>query len=102
MKTYCCTVRFMWNTFWLFVIKKFGKSRNYLFSSHFQREEADRVCFSLFSFPTKIHQKLQVQGHSASITSLTRFTRFSSFNQNMYTQQVGSNTKYIFHLSTYL
>ena len=28
----------MWNILWLFVIKKFGKSLNYLFSSHFERE----------------------------------------------------------------
>ena len=45
--------------FWLFVIKKFGKSRNYLFSSYFEREEGVRQSLfpSFFLLPTKLFTK---------------------------------------------
>ena len=45
--------------FWLFVIKKFGKSHNYLFSSYFEREEEVRQSLfpTFFLLPTKLFTK---------------------------------------------
>ena len=46
--------------FWLFVIKKFGKSHNYLFSSYFEREEEVRQSLfpSFFFFQQNFLQNL--------------------------------------------
>ena len=45
--------------FWLFVIKKFGKSHNYLFSGYFEREEEVRQSLfpTFFLLPTKLLTK---------------------------------------------